>query len=102
MGAGFNATTDVPIYEVFVQGTDHQLWWQVFGEAGPYPFDNAWSNLSACPEVLSACSPAVAWSYSGHPEVFVSTTSGNLMECFWTGNWTPVNTWEWFFEPSLP
>jgi hypothetical protein len=100
MGAGYNTTTDVAGAEVFVQGTNHQLWWQILGEAGPYPFDNAWSQLSACPEVLSASSPAVVWSYSGHPEVWVSTTSGNLMECFWTGNWTPVNTWEWFSETS--
>jgi len=103
MGAGFNATTDVPNYAVFVQGTNHQLWWQILGEPGPYPFDNAWSNLSASPEALSASSPAVVFSYSGHPEVWVSTTSGNIMGCFWAGNWTPVNTWEWFYtEPSLP
>jgi hypothetical protein len=90
-------------YEVFVQGTNHQLWWQILGEPGPYPFDNAWSNLSASPEALSASSPAVVFSYSGHTEVWVSTTSGNIMGCFWTGNWTPVNTWEWFYtEPSLP
>jgi hypothetical protein len=82
---------------VFVQGTDHQLWRQELGEAG-----SAWSRLPACPEVLSASSPAAGWSHSGHPEVFVSTTSGNLMCCFYTGSWTPVNTWEWFSETSPP
>jgi hypothetical protein len=103
MGAGYNNTTDVPIYEVFVQGTDHQLWSRDLGEAGSYPFfDSVWSQLPACPEVLSASSPAAGWSFSGHTEVFVSTTSGNLMECFWTGNWTPVNTWEWSSQTSPP
>jgi len=102
MVAGFNNTTDVLNYEVFVQGTNHQLWWQFFGEAGSYPFDNAWSQLSACPEVLSVSSPAACWSYSGHPEVWVSTTSGNIRGCAWTGNWTPVNTWEWLSSETSP
>jgi hypothetical protein len=61
---------------VFVQGTDRQLWWQQFGEAG-----SAWSRLPACPEVLSASSPAVIFNSNGHTQVFVSTTSGNLMGC---------------------
>jgi len=96
MGAGYDNTTDVPIYWVSVQGSDHQLWSRDFGEAGSYRFfDNVWSQLPACPEMLSASSPAAGWSYDGHTEVFVSTTSGNLMECFWSGNWAPVNTWEW-------
>jgi hypothetical protein len=98
MGAGFNNTTDVPIYEVFVQGTDHQLWLLNFGEAG-----SAWSYLPACPEVLSASSPAVVWSYDGHTEVFVSTTSGNLMYCYVTATWTGtawVTSWTWYSETS--
>jgi len=97
MGAGVNATTDVPTYEVFVQGTDHQLWLLDFGEAG-----SAWSRLPACPEVLSASSPAVVFSYSGHTEAWISTTSGNLMCCFVTGNWTPVSTWEWLSPQTGP
>ena len=97
MGVVFNTTTDARGYEVFVQGTDHQLWWQDFGRAG-----SAWSRLPACPEVLSASSPAVVFSHSGHTEVWVSTTSGNLMECFATGNWSPVNTWVWSSATSPP
>ncbi len=61
---------------VFVQGTDHQLWWQQFGEAG-----SAWSRLPACPAVLSASSPAVIFNGNSHTQVFVSTTSGNVMDC---------------------
>jgi Repeat of unknown function (DUF346) len=97
MGVVFNTTTDARGYELFVQGTDNQLWWQEFGRAG-----SAWSRLPACPEVLSASSPAIAFSFSGHTEVWVSTTSGNLMECFATGNWPPVNTWVWYSETSPP
>jgi len=98
MGVVFNTTTDARGYEVFVQGTDHQLWWQDFGEAG-----SAWSHLPACPEVLSASSPAVALSHDGHTEVFVSTTSGNLMNCYRTASWTGtawVYGWEWLSETS--
>lgn len=98
MGVVFNTGTGyVNGYEVFVQGTDHQLWWQEYGVAG-----SAWSRLTACPEVLSASSPAVVFSHSGHTEVWVSTTSGNLMYCFATGNWPPVNTWEWSSVTSPP
>jgi len=69
--------------EVFVQGTNHQLWWQEFGEAG-----SAWSSLPACPEVLSTSSPAVVFDSQGHTEVFVSTTSRNLMGCTaWSSGW---------------
>ncbi|MGB7901282.1 MAG: hypothetical protein WCG09_02390 [Halobacteriota archaeon] len=103
LGEGYNNTTDVPIYWVSVQGTDHQLWSRDCGEAGSYLFfDNVWSQLPACPEVLSASSPAACWSFSGHTEAFVSTTSGNLMCCFWNGDWTPVNTWEWSSQTSPP
>jgi hypothetical protein len=77
---------------VFVQGTDHQLWWQNFGEAG-----SAWSRLPACPEVLSASSPAVIFNPHGHTVVFVSTTSGNLMSC---SAW--ATGWEWYSETSPP
>jgi hypothetical protein len=98
LGGQLAPNTGPAVYgEVFVQGTDHQLWRKDFSEAG-----SAWSHLPACPEVLSASSPAAFWSHSGHPEVFVSTTSGNLMCCFYTGSWTPVNTWEWFSETSPP
>ena len=97
MSWGYNNTTDVPIYGVFVQGTNHQLWLLDFGEAG-----SAWGHLTACPEALSASSPAVVFSFDGHTEVWVSTTSGNLMYCFATGNWPPVNTWEWVSATSPP
>jgi hypothetical protein len=82
----------------FVQGTDHQLWWQV--EAG-----SAWSRLPACPEVLSASSPAPVMSYLGHTEVWVSTTSGNLMYCYVTATWTGtawVTSWTWYSATSPP
>ena len=98
MGLDLNTTTRG--YEVFVQGTDGQLWWQQFGLAGST--GSTWGHLTACPEVLSASSPAIAFSHSGHTEVWVSTTSGNLLQCFATGNWPPVNTWEWFSETSPP
>ena len=98
MGLDLNTTTRG--YEVFVQGTDGQLWWQQFGLAGST--GSTWGHLTACPEVLSASSPAIAFSHSGHTEVWVSTTSWNLMQCFATGNWPPVNTWEWFSETSPP
>jgi hypothetical protein len=81
-----------PAGGVFVQGTDHQLWWKDFSKAG-----SAWSHLPACPEVLSASSPAVALSFLGHVEVFVSTTSGNLMYCYAT-----VSGWEWYSAGSPP
>jgi hypothetical protein len=78
---------------VFVQGTDHQLWWlQNFSEAG-----SAWGRLPACPEVLSASSPAVIFNPQGHTEVFVSTTSGNLMGCTaWSSGW------EWWSVAGSP
>jgi hypothetical protein len=86
--------------EVFVQGTDHQLWWKQFGVAG-----SAWSRLPACPEVLSASSPAAFMAQSGHTEVWVSTTSGNLRGCVvwetWTGTaW--VISWTWMSGTSPP
>ncbi len=87
-----------PTGGVFVQGTDHQLWWKDFSEAG-----SAWSHPPACPEVLSASSPAVALSFLGHVEVFVSTTSGNLMYCYATETWNGtawVGGWEWYSETS--
>ena len=90
VGLVFNTTT--PGYELFVQGTDHQLWWQNFGEAG-----SAWSRLPACPEVLSASSPAVIFNPHGHTVVFVSTTSGNLMSC---SAWD--TGWEWYSVPGSP
>ena len=92
MGGGFDAKTDVAGYVVFVQGTNQQLWWQEFGEAG-----SAWSHLPACPEVLSASSPAVCLSFGGHVEAFVSTTSGNLMYC--EGG---ASGWEWLSQTSPP
>jgi hypothetical protein len=90
VGLVFNTTT--PGYELFVQGTDHQLWWQNFGEAG-----SAWSRLPACPEVLSASSPADIFNPQGHTVVFVSTTSGNLMSC---SAWD--TGWEWYSVPGSP
>jgi hypothetical protein len=78
--------------EVFVQGTDNQLWWQQFGGAG-----SAWRSLPACPEALSASSPAVVFDSQGHTEVFVSTTSGNLMGCTaWSSGW------EWWSVGNPP
>ena len=81
-----------PAGEVFVQGTDNQLWERSFGEAG-----SAWGHLPACPEALSASSPAVTMSGDGHGEVFVSTASGNLMGCI-----ARSSGWEWFSETSPP
>ncbi len=92
MGGGFDAKTDVAGYIVFVQGTNHQLWWQEFDEAG-----SAWRQLPACPEVLSASSPAVCLSFGGHVEAFVSTTSRNLMYCYGT-----ASGWEWLSQTSPP
>ncbi|MGB7901094.1 MAG: hypothetical protein WCG09_01405 [Halobacteriota archaeon] len=92
MGAGVNTTSDVAGYEVFVQGTDNQLWWQQFSEAG-----SAWRSLPACPDVLSVSSPAVSWSYTGHTEVYVSSTSGNILECY-----ASTSGWEWFSQTSPP
>ena len=82
---------------VFVQGTDHQLWWQELGEAG-----SAWSRLPACPEVLSASSPAVFMAQSGHTEVWVSTTSGNLWGCVVSETSTGVISWTWMSATSPP
>lgn len=96
----FNTTTNVPGYEVFVQGTDHKLWWQDF-----YKASSAWRHLPACPEALSASSPAVVFSHSGHTEVWVSTTSGNLMYCYATETWNGtawVSGWEWYSGTSPP
>jgi hypothetical protein len=101
MGVVFNSGTGyVKGYEVFVQGTNHQLYWQEFGLAGA-----AWSHLPACPEALSASSPAIVFSYSGHTEAWVSTTSGNLMLCYVNVNWNGtawVTSWTWYSETSPP
>jgi hypothetical protein len=94
LGMVFNTTTEgnEVFYELFVQGTDHQLWWQQFGRAG-----SAWTRLPACPEVLSASSPAVIFNPHGHTAAFVSTTSGNLMSCFaWSTGW------EWYSVAGSP
>jgi hypothetical protein len=94
LGEYFNTTNTttsyVHGYEVFVQGTDYQLWGQGYGEVG-----SAWSHLPACPEALSASSSAVVFSFDGHSEVFISTTGGNLMYCYAT-----ANGWEWLSQTS--
>ena len=77
---------------LFAQGTNHQLWWKDFSEAG-----SAWRHLPACPEALSASSPAVIFNPHGHTVVFVSTTSGNLMSC---SAWS--TGWEWYSVAGSP
>jgi hypothetical protein len=90
-----------PAGEVFVQGTNHQLWYQWLNGTKW----SGWLSLPACPEVLSASSPAPVMSYDGHTEVFVSTTSGNLMYCYVTATWNGtawVTSWTWYSETSPP
>jgi hypothetical protein len=90
-----------PLNILYVQGTNHQLWYQWLNGTKW----SGWSSLAACPEVLSASSPAAVWSYDGHPLVYVSSTSGNILGCYLSADWNGtawVTVWSWFSVSSPP